>query len=143
MAASGEDDAHIAESIVRDETGREIEGQRLPESEEERVEREDWEAAKFAPLHDSHPEFAREISELLVDAFLREAGDIRDGFREQAIAGLHLQLGVTPSGRRMICVDLPMGEGHNQSEWDGTIAHAREIAVGLGETAGQNFAVDQ
>jgi hypothetical protein len=109
---------------------------------EEELEQVDWESASFYPLTDDDPALAAELAGLLVDAFLAEGG-LDPVHREEALAQVMLEVGLSPRGVRILRAVCPLATSNMETEWDGTADDAREIASTAGTTAGSTLVFER
>jgi hypothetical protein len=102
----------------------------------------DWASARWSPLADVDRDLADELASLVVDSFFA-AGGLDHRRRAEALTQLQLDLGHTAKGVRILRAVLPIGAGESLYEWDGTAAAARNIAFGVGESAGRTIVVER
>lgn len=117
---------------------RDLRPRRLDEMSGEELEELDWESASFHPLTDDDPALAGEMANLLVDAFLAEGG-LDPAHRDEALAQVMLEVGMTPRGVGILRTVCPLGTSNMETEWDGTADAAREIVSTAGATAGRTL----
>lgn len=114
---------------------RELRPRRPDEMSEDELEEVDWKSARFHELRDDDPVLAAQLASLLVDEFLAEGG-LDPAHRYEALAQVRIEVGMTPSGIRILRTVCPLGTSNMETEWDGTEDDAREIAATAGATAG-------
>lgn len=121
---------------------RELRPRRPDEMSEEELEQVDWESASFSPLAEEGPALAAELGGFLVDAFLAEGG-LDPVHRDEALAQVRLEVGMTPRGVRILRTVCPLATSNMETEWDGTADDARDIASAAGATAGATLVFER
>jgi hypothetical protein len=121
---------------------RALRPRRPDEMSEQELERVDWESASFYALTDDDPALAAELAGLLVDAFLVEGG-LDPAYRDEALAQVRVEVGMTPKGVRILRAVCPLATSNMETEWDGTADDAREIASTAGATAGSTLVFER
>src|SRR5581483_3848614 len=88
------------------------------------------------------PALAAELGGFLVDAFLAEGG-LDPVHRDEALAQVRLEVGMTPRGVRILRTVCPLATSNMETEWDGTADDARDIASAAGATAGATLVFER
>lgn len=92
--------------------------------------RADFNAASFELLSAEKPELARRLSASFVDVFLGSA-HLSPRRRDEALAMLVLESGVTPIGQGLLQVRFPFTGSTTTTEWDGSDEDAEDIITSL------------
>lgn len=99
-------------------------------------------AAELSLLAQLDAQLASTVGRVLVDEYLR-AGGLSPRRRDEALAQLRLHRGVTAGRTLILAVDLPLGSGRVQSEWNGSAIEAIEIGREMGRIAGENISSER
>jgi hypothetical protein len=102
----------------------------------------DWNAARFTALDVVTPELSAELKAVFATTFLR-VSQLSASRLEEAVSATVFDEGVTPKGVRILRAHLPLGIGHPEYEWDGSLDHAVEIATSMAEVAGKDVLDDR
>lgn len=121
---------------------RELRPRRPEEMSEDELEQVDWESASFHDLADDDPALAAELVGPLVHAFLTEGG-LDPAHRDEAMAQVRLEVGMTPRGVRILRTVCPLATSNMETERDGTADDARDIASTAGATAGSTLVFER